>query len=138
MWKKIAMVLALAVSCAAAWAVTDKQREEIAKRLKPVGEVCLKGDADCGTQAAQAAGGEGRSPEEIYQASCNACHATGVGGAPKLDDAAAWADRMDKGLEEVYANAINGLNAMPPMGTCMNCSEEEIKATVDYMIEQSQ
>ena len=60
-------------------------------------------------------------------------------GAPKFGDAAAWAARVDaKGLETIYANAINGIGMMPAKGTCMSCSDDDIKATTDYMVENSQ
>ena len=63
---------------------------------------------------------------------------TGAGGAPKTGDAAAWADRIALGDDSLYGNAINGLNAMPAMGLCMDCSEDEVKAAVDYIVENSQ
>ncbi|PIE41307.1 MAG: hypothetical protein CSA49_04155 [Gammaproteobacteria bacterium] len=58
-------------------------------------------------------------------------------GAPVPGQADQWAPRLAKGTDAVYANALNGLNAMPPKGGCGGCSDEEIKATVDFMIEQS-
>ena len=73
-----------------------------------------------------------------YNQYCIACHASGVAGAPKTGDVAAWADRLTKGIETVYANAINGIGGMPAKGTCMDCSDDEIIATIDYMIENSQ
>lgn len=130
--KKVVAALALIGLCASAYALTDKQRAEIEERIKPVGQVCLQGDSSCGTAVA-ASSGEPRSGEEVYTASCQACHAVGVGGAPKLGDDAAWEERLAKGIDQVYANALNGINAMPPKGTCMSCSDDEIKAAVDYM-----
>jgi cytochrome c5 len=38
-------------------------------------------------------------------------------------------------METILANAINGINAMPPRGTCNSCSDEEIQASIDYMLE---
>ena len=72
-------------------------------------------------------------PAATYQQFCNACHATGIGGAPKLDDTAAWEERMGKGMDAVMANVINGFGAMPPKGLCMACSDDELQALVDYM-----
>lgn len=134
--KQMVVALALLGMCLSVYALTDKQRAEIEERIKPVGQVCLQGDSSCGSAVA-AAGGEPKSGEDVYSASCQACHAGGVGGAPKLGDESAWEDRLSKGIDQVYANAINGLNAMPPKGTCMSCSDEEIQATVDYMLESS-
>jgi len=114
-------------------AAMDEQ--SIAERLKPVGKVCVEGD-DCGTATAAAASGP-KEPAEIYQSSCSACHGSGVMGAPKFGDAAAWNERLEKGMDTLVANAISGINAMPPRGTCASCSDEEIKATIQYMIDNS-
>ena len=48
-----------------------------------------------------------------------------------MGDVAVWDERMSKGIETVYNNAINGINAMPAKGTCADCSDDEIKAVVD-------
>ena len=71
-----------------------------------------------------------------YQMSCFACHATGAAGAPMLGDEEAWAARMEQGMDTVMANVINGLNAMPPKGLCMDCSDNDLRALVDYMLAQ--
>ncbi len=36
------------------------------------------------------------------------------------------------------ANATNGLNAMPPMGLCMDCSNDELMAAIDHIVSNSQ
>ncbi len=114
---------------------SEKMAKEVAERTKPVGDVCIEGDP-CAAQAASAAKPSGpRSGEDIYAASCTSCHALGVAGAPTFGDAAQWAPRIAKGLDTLYANSINGINAMPPKGLCMDCSDEEIQASVDYMVE---
>ena len=77
-------------------------------------------------------------PQQIYSTYCQACHAAGVAGAPKLGDTEAWAPRIEKGMDTLVDHVVNGFNAMPPKGTCMSCSEEDLKATVDYMVGQSQ
>ncbi|RZQ54335.1 cytochrome c5 family protein [Pseudoalteromonas phenolica] len=101
--------------------------EAIKKRLAPVGSVYL-----AGAQAAAPAAPTGpRSGEQVYQVSCAACHGTGALGAPKTADD--WAVRLTKGRELLVEHAINGFNAMPPRGTCMDCSDEEIAAAVDFM-----
>lgn len=112
----------------------------IAERIGPVGSVCVDGE-ECGGPAAagadQIASGP-RSGEAVYNAACMACHATGAAGAPKTGDVAAWSGRIGKGMDTLVSNAINGINAMPAMGMCMDCSDEEIRASVEYMVEQSQ
>lgn len=105
--------------------------EEIAERIKPYGSVHV-----AGAQVASAAAAGPRSGADIYNQACLACHGAGVLGAPKLQDAADWQPRLDeKGFDTVWQNAINGINAMPPMGTCGDCSNDDIKAAIEYMIE---
>lgn len=72
----------------------------------------------------------------IYQTSCQGCHAAGVMNAPKPGDHAAWAPRMAQGMATVMGHVMNGLNGMPPRGTCMNCTEAELAAAVHYMAGQ--
>lgn len=82
------------------------------------------------TQTASADG------QKIYQASCQACHAAGVAGAPKTGDKEAWAPRIAKGNDALLSSVKNGLNAMPPKGACMSCTEEELQAAIAYLVEQ--
>ncbi|WP_072680606.1 c-type cytochrome [Arcobacter sp. LA11] len=72
-----------------------------------------------------------------YATYCSACHANKAIGAPVLGDKEAWAEVMEKGLEEVYTNGIDGINAMPPKGTAMGLSDDEFKQIVDYIINES-
>ncbi|SEG81347.1 c-type cytochrome [Marinobacterium lutimaris] len=76
-----------------------------------------------------------RSGEELYNTKCSVCHAAGVAGAPKFGDAAAWAPRAEKGMDALLATAKSGLNAMPPMGTCVDCSDSEMTAAIQYMLD---
>jgi len=83
---------------------------------------------------------EGFDVEATYMMSCFACHSTGAAGAPKVGpgNADAWAPRMEKGMEAVVTNAINGLNTMPPKGLCFTCSDADLAAIVEYMVSSSQ
>jgi cytochrome c5 len=76
--------------------------------------------------------------QQIYQSSCQACHATGAAGAPKLGDKEAWAPRIAQGMDTMLANATNGIRAMPPKGACASCTEADLKAAIEYMVSQSQ
>ena len=113
--------------------LTDNQKNLVAERIAPHGSLVIAGQVVVSAVAAAV-----RSGESIYASNCQACHNYGVAGAPKTGDVAAWADRLTKGIETVYANAINGIGAMPAKGTCMDCSDDEIIATIDYMLENSQ
>lgn len=72
-------------------------------------------------------------PPPQYAASCGACHAVGVAGAPATGDAEAWAPRMEKGMDALVASVRNGLNAMPPGGLCNSCSDDDYAALITYM-----
>ncbi len=70
---------------------------------------------------------------------CFACHAAGVASAPRVGDAADWAPRVAKGHEAMLNATIEGVPpGMPPMGLCSTCTEEELAAAIDYMIERSE
>ena len=130
--------LGLAVTVAAV-DLTDAQRSDIEARIKPMGEVCLQGDTSCGGAVVAANAGP-RSGEDVYNAACMACHASGVAGAPMQGDVTAWADRIAKGTDVLYASGVNGVagTGMIAKGGCMSCSDEEIHAAVDFMIAGSQ
>jgi cytochrome c5 len=129
----------------------EMSEEAIAKRLKPVGEVSVAAGAV--DASADAAGDDERvsvvaasvdsktgavnSGEQVYDASCQICHAAGVAGAPKVGDKAAWKARIAQGVNALYASAIDGKNTMPPKGGAMGTSDDDIKAAVDLMIARS-
>ncbi len=136
-WNFVTAVLLLIAVNATADIVAD----EIFERTKPVGNVCVEGEqcaATVAVAASAAAGGEARSGEAVYNTACTACHSSGAGGAPVVGDAGAWSDRIAQGSDTLYLHAIEGLNGMPAMGLCMDCSEDEIKLAVDYMVAGSQ
>lgn len=110
--------------------------EGVAERIKPVGDVCLEGSS-CAAAPVAAVASAPRSGEEVYNGSCVTCHGAGVAGAPKFGDAAAWGPRIAQGADTLYTHALNGFNAMPAKGLCMTCSDDEVKAAVDYMANNS-
>jgi cytochrome c5 len=79
----------------------------------------------------------GATGQKIYKQSCQACHANGVANAPKPGDKAAWAPRIATGIDAMLAVAKKGKGAMPPKGTCMGCSDDDLKAAIEYMVSQS-
>ncbi|MDN3560232.1 c-type cytochrome [Vreelandella neptunia] len=87
----------------------------------------------------EASGGSDLDGEALYASSgCVACHDNGVAGAPTKGDSEAWAARLEKGADELYASAINGIGAMPAKGGNPNLSDEEVMAVVDYLMAEAQ
>ena len=83
------------------------------------------------------AGDAAMSGEEIYNTKCKVCHEAGVAGAPKFGDKEAWAPRIAQGMDTLVQHSITGLRAMPPKGTCMDCTDEQMKTAVEYMVNNS-
>ena len=119
-------------------------QKQIAERIKPVGEVYL-GSVPAAAMAGDTSASEADSSvvatadingEQVYQQVCAACHAAGVLNAPKPGDKAAWEPRLAKGMDVVYASAINGIGTMPAKGGRVDMSDEAIKAAVDYLLAQ--
>ena len=75
--------------------------------------------------------------EALYSA-CAACHATGAAGAPIVGKADAGAPRIANGMDTLVSNAINGKGAMPPKGGSMHLNDDQIRAIVEYMVNESQ
>ena len=100
--------------------VSEVQRG-IAERLQKVGTVEIR-DASRPLQTGEA----------VYKAQCTACHATGVSGAPKSGDHAAWAPRIALGYDALLTSALKGKGAMAPQGGG-NFSDLEIGRAVVYM-----
>jgi cytochrome c5 len=102
--------------------------DEAELRIQPVAGFALaKADA----AAASSAPKDGPT---VYNTVCGACHNTGAAGAPKIDDKAAWAPRVATGNDALYNSALNGKNAMPARGGVATLSDDEVKATVDYIL----
>lgn len=119
----------------------------IEERLQPVADVYA---GETGRAAAQAAAEEAAASAEpqvafegstdgemIYNRVCAACHDSGAAGAPTLQ-AGDWSDRLPKGRETLLDHAINGFNAMPARGGRSDLSDEQVAASVDYMLDQVQ
>ena len=142
MKRLFALAAILATAWVAAAALPAGTEDEIRARIAPLGTSCMKTDEVCGEVAAapvaaEPAVAEAAEPltgEQIYDRFCFACHATGVGNAPLLHDAEQWAPRVAKGMDAMVQTSMTGMGTMPPKGTCMACSEEEMVAAIEYLI----
>ena len=71
--------------------------------------------------------------KQVFDATCVVCHGSGVAGAPKAGDKAAWAPRLKTGMNALYASALKGKGAMPPKGGNNALADADVKAAVDYL-----
>lgn len=108
--------------------------EDMAMRLQPV--VSLDEIRSSMTVASAAGGAADKSPDQLYQGACLACHSTGAAGAPKIGDAAAWKARLAKGLDSLVTSVINGIGAMPPRGGSQY-NDDQVRATIEYILSES-
>lgn len=81
---------------------------------------------------------EGFDPARTYAQSCAACHNSGAAGAPRFGNSADWSARLEKGMDVLVEHTINGFNnIMPPKGMCFTCSDEDLRAMVQYILDES-
>lgn len=97
--------------------------EAVALRIQPVGAVMIKSASDTAAL---------KTGEQVYQAQCSACHATGAAGAPKLGDEAAWGPRVKNSYDALLTSALKGKGNMGAQGGG-DFSDLEIGRAVVYM-----
>jgi len=122
------------------------------ERIKPFGQVAVAGEDNSGlaiqaTAVPVASGGaaadaaalptDGRS---VFDVACSACHGTGIAGAPRIGDKAAWAPRIAQGTATLEKHAIEGFQGqagmMPAKGGRTDLSDDAVRAAVDYLASQ--
>ena len=89
---------------------------------------------DKGAAAPAAGGADG---QKVYEANCKMCHGGTIPGAPGVGKNDEWAPRIKQGKETLYKHALEGFNAMPAKGGNAGLSDDEVKAAVNYMANQS-
>lgn len=114
------------------------------QRLAPVGGVFAGETGRAAAQAARAAAAVEQTVtaafdgsldgQLIYERACASCHISGAAGAP-LMVAGDWVGRLEKGMDTLVANAINGIGAMPPRGGRMDLTDEQIEVSVAFMVD---
>lgn len=142
------LVSALIVGKTVNYADQGAREQQVAERTAPVGKVRMEGEPapEESAPAAEgdqqvAASDEPKSGKAVYEGVCVSCHSGAIPGAPALGKAEDWAPRIDKGMDTLYKHAIEGFQGdggmMPPKGGNASLSDDEVKAAVDYMVENS-
>jgi cytochrome c5 len=122
--------------------------KNVEERVQPFSQVAVAGQDNTAlaikpdaSSAAQAGAGTAEMPttgEALFQQTCSACHGTGVAGAPKAGDKAAWGPRIAKGNATLYDHALHGFTGsagmMPPKGGRTDAPDDLVKQAVDYMV----
>lgn len=153
-------IIVLAVSIAnrgPSVADTPVYQQRLEERIRPVGDVVIRGQDMTlyGMDAVESVAVAAPAPTEtvvamasfdsgeaVYNSACTACHGLGVAGAPKTGDAGQWAPRIAQGMEVLYTHAIEGYQGeagvMPAKGGRADLTDQHVRLSVDYMVEQSQ
>lgn len=121
--------------------------EAVSERIQPRVRVAVAGQdnsalaiaAPATTAQPGAATAAPKTGIEVYEQACSACHAQGIGGAPKAGDAANWGPRIAQGKDTLYKHAIEGFTGkagmMPPKGGRVDIPDELVREAVDHMVE---
>lgn len=122
------------------FAIVSPDQEAILQRIRPLGVVHVDEQQENRVSAASQAAVESKSVlrtgEAVYRQYCHVCHESGVAGAPKFRNQAEWQSREKAAgnIDGLLSVSIKGLNAMPPKGTCSDCTDEELKQAIQYML----
>jgi cytochrome c5 len=119
------------------YASDDTERQETQLRIQPVGQVSVQNQpvSEIKMLPPVAKKEPGQATYEQY---CTVCHKDGLAGAPKFRNEHDWKPRLGgRTLEDLVASSIKGLNAMPTKGTCLKCSDDDLKAAISYMLPKS-
>ncbi len=135
---------------------SKKESTDVAEITAPVGQVAIdeaspvaetKAEEVVEEMVAEAPASNeasGNAGEKIYKGLCVNCHGIAAMAAmiPQTGDAAEWGPRIEKGIDTLYSNAINGFTGnkgmMPARGSNPSLTDDEVKAAVDYMVGQVQ
>lgn len=118
----------------------------------PPVSAAASGAASSASAAAPSAGSDAAAPttagggddvgKKVFDSSCMACHSatSAIPNVPRITKNDEWAPRIKKGKETLFKHAIEGFNdkgVMPPKGGNAGLSDDEVKAAVTYMVNQS-
>lgn len=128
----------LAASLAALLSACGKQEPAAPAAGAPEAPAASAPEAPAAAEPVVAENAQGK---KVYGSVCAVCHAAGVAGAPKPGDTADWGPRNAQGKDILYKHALEGFTGakgmMPARGGSTTLSDDEVKAAVDFMADQS-
>ena len=123
------------------------------ERIKPFARIAVAGEdnskkeiqktavAIAAASAAAPAAGQPMDGKTVFQTVCSACHGSGIAGAPKVGDKAAWTPRIAQGVPTLEKHALGGFQGgkgmMPAKGGRADLPDDAVRAAVEYMVSQS-
>jgi cytochrome c5 len=110
--------------------------KDVEQNIAPFGHEAIAGQDNAAlavTKSDTPAADVPTTGEQAFTQVCSACHTSGVNGAPKIGDHAAWGPRIAQGKEVLYKDAIGGKGNMPARGGT-TWPDATIRMTVDYMV----
>ena len=116
-------------------AYDDVKQTAIEERLASPEKINLASNPTFKSEVIEVA--SSKSGKDVYNSVCMSCHMSGAAGAPITGKVDQWTERLAKGNDKLYSNAINGIGVMPAKGGLMSLSDDEVKLAVDYMLQES-
>jgi len=123
------------------------------ERIKPFGEVAVAGEDNAALAIKETAVPIAAAPvlsvgaaaptdgKSVFESACVACHGSGLAGAPKIGDKAAWAPRIAQGMATLEKHALGGFQGtkgvMPAKGGRIDLPDDSVRAAVEYMASQA-
>lgn len=132
---RIIVVGLLAFFSLSLFAMDESEQQKIQQRIKPEGQVHVQDTKETPSQTNATNTKAPGTGQRIYEQHCIVCHRDGLVGAPKWQNGQDWKSRLaGRTIEDLVASSIKGLNAMPAKGTCIECSDVDLKAAINYML----
>lgn len=85
--------------------------------------------------------GDPHAGKKIFKEFCATCHAKDAAlntAAPRIGDKKSWQALNRIGMPTLLAMTQSGAPPMPPRGGCFECSDQQLQATIQYMLDVSE
>lgn len=134
---KHVLILFLIIFIVPCYALDPASVAAIQARIQPIGKVYIAEQSNTPPATDATMSSLLNSSDigaHIFVTTCSTCHANGVAGAPKYKDKNAWQPRITKGIDTLLQHVKEGYNAMPPRGTCSECTDTDLRKAIEFMM----